>query len=77
MKGVGERNKLVSLLNQGFDYSEGFTVEVLTNNEQAEPVIKINYSKKGAKSEDDFIFNEIIPKEIVDEIVIGDISANM
>ncbi|MEK7586299.1 MAG: hypothetical protein AAB453_00295 [Patescibacteria group bacterium] len=77
MKGVGERNKLVSLLNQGFDYFEGFTVEVLTNNEQAEPVIKINYSKKGAKSEDDFIFNEIIPKEIVDEIVIGDISANM
>ena len=45
-KGIKERDRFVQALNnQGFDYAEGFDVEI-RNKESGEPIIHISYKKK-------------------------------
>ncbi len=69
-KGTAERDAYVSALNnQGFDYVEGFDVEI-QNFEAKNPDIHITFMKK--KDEKTiFAFNEIVPKKIIDDIVVS------
>jgi len=68
-KGIEERNKFVEVLNnQGFDYAEGFEVDI-KNKELGEPTIHLYY-KKEKEGKTVFEFDEDLPKEIIDSIVL-------
>lgn len=68
-KGIEERNKLVEVLNnQGFDYAEGFEVDI-KNKESDDPIIHLSY-KKEKEGKNIFEFNEDLPKEIIDNLVL-------
>lgn len=67
MKGVEERDKFVSALNnQGFDFTEGFKAEI-QNHSGAEPTIHISYSKE-KDGEKIFEFDEDVPSQLLQEI---------
>ena len=45
-KGIEERDKFVKILNnQGFDYAEGFDIDI-KNKELGEPTVHISYKKE-------------------------------
>jgi len=68
-KGVEERDKFVGVLNGGgFDYSEGFEVNV-QESDNPEPQIHIRYKKESEDLEKSFEFDEIIGKEVIDQIL--------
>ena len=68
-KGIEERDKFVQILNnQGFDYAEGFDVEI-KNKESGEPTIHISY-KKEKDGETIFEFNEDLPRGIIDSLIL-------
>lgn len=70
-KGVEERDKFVQALNnQGFDYAEGFDIEI-KNKESDEPSIHISY-KKEKEGETTFEYDEDIDKDMLSEIIEGD-----
>ncbi len=71
VKGVAERNKLMQALKgHGFDYREGFDVEIDTIPGQDEPQIRIKYEKKDPEGKEVlFSFDEVIPKEILRQMV--------
>ena len=74
-KGIEERDKFVQALNnQGFDYAEGFDVEI-KNKESGEPTIHISY-KKEKDRETIFEFNEDLPKEIIDSLILPESKNN-
>ena len=63
-KGVGERDKFVQVLNnQGFDYAEGFNIDI-KNKESSEPIIHISYTKE-KDGEIIFEYNEDIDKDVL------------
>lgn len=63
-KGIEERDKFVQALNnQGFDYAEGFDVEI-KNKESGESTIHISY-KKEKDGETIFQYNEDINKDVL------------
>lgn len=67
-KGVEERNKLLALIPNIFDFTEGFDVELVTYGGDNKPAVRIIYEKQlpdGKK----FEFNEVIPIEVVEEII--------
>ena len=69
-KGVEERDKFVRILNnQGFDYAEGFDVEI-KNKESGESTIHISY-KKEKDGEIIFEFNEDLSKEIINSLIVS------
>lgn len=64
-KGIEERDKFVQALNnQGFDYAEGFDIEI-KNKESGEPTIHISY-KKEKDGEKIFEFDEDVDKEALE-----------
>jgi len=66
-KGMEERNKFIKILdNKGFDYVEGFDLEILNTKEG--PKIKIHYENK-KDEEKPFIFDQNISPELIDEII--------
>jgi len=68
-KGVEERDKFVEVLNnQGFDYAEGFEIDI-KNKELGEPTVHLSY-KKEKEGETIFEFDEDLPKEILDSLVL-------
>ena len=68
-KGVEERDKFVQVLNnQGFDYAEGFEIDI-KNKEWGEPSIHLLY-KKEKEGKTIFEFDEDLPKEIIDSLVL-------
>ena len=68
-KGVEERNKFMEVLNnQGFDYAERFEVDI-KNKELGEPTIHLSY-KKEKEGKTVFEFDEDLPKEIIDSLVL-------
>ena len=68
-KGIEERNKFVEVLNnQGFDFAEGFEVDI-KNKELGEPTIHLLY-KKEKEGKTIFEFDEDLPKEIIDSLVL-------
>ena len=69
-KGVEERDRFVKLLkNQGFDFSEGFEIEILNTETGEEPKIKISY-KKDVEGGEPFVFEGEISEDLVDQIVL-------
>jgi len=71
-EGKGERDKLIAALNnQGFDFTEGFDIEIDMKKDSKEPEIKIKYNKQDAEGKELFTFNEVITQEVLDDI-IGD-----
>ncbi len=70
-KGIEERDKLVEALNngQGFDFLEGFDVEIVQRELTDIPVIRVRYSKVGKDSQDIFSFNEVVSSEVLEEII--------
>jgi hypothetical protein len=74
-KGVEARDAFVKAVNnKGFDFSEGFKLELVTNSPGEEPKIKIEYKREaksdGKETEDNnFEFNEEISKGVIEEIV--------
>ena len=70
MKGVEERDKFVKLLkNQGFDFSEGFETDIINMDIDDVPKIKISY-RKDVEGHEPFIFEEEIPSELIDQIIL-------
>lgn len=70
-KGKEERDKFVQVLNnQGFDYAEGFDVEI-KNKELGEPTIHISYKKEN-EEKTIFEYDEDIDKDVLLKIVEGD-----
>ena len=68
-KGVEERDKFVQVLNnQGFDYAEGFEIDI-KNKELGEPTVHLSY-KKEKEGETIFEFDKDLPKEIIDSLVL-------
>lgn len=66
-KGVGERDKFIETLdNKGFDYTEGFDLEILST--ASGPVIHIHY-KKVKDEEEPYIFDQEISTEMIDAII--------
>ncbi len=67
-KGVEERNAFVVALDkQGFGFAEGINIKIKTiNNEQ---VIEVSY-KKEKDGKVIFEHNEIVPKEVIDQIIL-------
>lgn len=66
-KGIEERDKFVQILNnQGFDYAEGFDIEI-KNKESGEPTIHISY-KKEKEGETIFEYNEDVDKRVLSEM---------
>lgn len=71
-KGIEERDKFVLTLdNQGFDFTEGFNVEIL-NKSSDEPVVRISYNKEtreGNEKETIFEFNEEVSVNLIRSII--------
>jgi len=71
-KGIEERNKFVQVLNnQGFDFVEGFKVEILNRpgGDLENPEIMVTYQKKDKEGKVIFDFQKKIDKELVEEII--------
>lgn len=69
-KGKTERDALISALNnQGFDFTEGFDVEI-KNTAGGEPEIRIAF-KKEKDGKTLFEYDEIVPKEVIDEFILA------
>ena len=67
--GIKERDNFVKALNdQGFDYAEGFEIDI-KNKELGEPTIHLLY-KKEKEGKTIFEFDEDLPKEIIDSLVL-------
>jgi len=67
-KGVEERDKFVkSLDNKGFDFSEGFYIDIITDF-QGNTTLHITY-KKEKDGEKNFEFDENVPINIIDSIL--------
>lgn len=69
VKGIHERDRFVKILgNQGFDFSEGFQIEVLHTDGSDDPKINICFKKE--KGGEVFEFNEEVSLEDVKELII-------
>jgi len=67
--GIKERDNFVKALNdQGFDYAEGFEIDI-KNKELGEPTVHLSY-KKEKEGETIFEFDEDLPKEMIDSLVL-------
>jgi len=67
-KGKAERDAFVSALNnQGFDFAEGFEVEIQTIDEKNQN-IRISF-KKEKDGKVIFEYDEIVPREIIDGLI--------
>lgn len=70
MKGPDELAKFVKILkNQGVGFSEGCTVDIVTEEKGETPRVHVTYTKEGATPEESFVFDENISPELIDEII--------
>lgn len=69
LKGVEERDRFVrALKGSGFDYSEGYNVEIL-NHGDAGPTVRFSYRHENELDpENSFFFDEEVPVELIREI---------
>ncbi len=66
-KGVEERDRFIEMLdNKGFNYTEGFDLEILST--VSGPVIHIYY-KRIRDKEESYIFDQEVNIELIDEII--------
>lgn len=68
-KGPEQRDAFVaSLGNQGFDFSEGFEVEIKTKEAGVEPTVQVRFNKKDPEGKSVFQFNAEVPAATIREI---------
>ncbi|MBI2476104.1 MAG: histidine phosphatase family protein [Candidatus Taylorbacteria bacterium] len=68
-KGVAERDKLIALMPNGFDYTEGFDITITNQGESKEPVLHISYKKVNEKDPKlNFEFDEDVPLAVIQDI---------
>jgi len=68
-KGITERDTFVSALgNQGFDFTEGYDVNIETINDKDQNVHILFKKEKDGKVV--FEYNEIVPREVIDGLVL-------
>lgn len=68
IKGVDKRNKFVKILkNQGFDFVEGYDIDIITKNNNTK--ILIMYQKKDEDGNTLFDFNELIDIDLLEKII--------
>ena|SRR3989344_4532597 len=66
-KGIAERDRFIGILdNKGFDYTEGFDLEIL--NTVNGPVIRVHY-KRIKDNNEPYVFDEEVGTELIDEII--------
>ncbi len=66
-EGAAERDRFVEAIKkQGFDFTEGFDVELVSQN-GSEPQVRIRYKKEGAEGKG-FEFDRTVPLSVVEEI---------
>lgn len=71
-KGIEERDRFVRAIgNKGFNYTEGFEVDITKKNTSAEPTIHLTYKKEGSTPTENFVFDEEVSGSVLDQIVIG------
>ena len=69
MKGVEERDHLVALMPNGFDYTEGFEMSI--SEKGGEPIVHLTYRKLNDNGpEKNFEFDEDVPANIIEEIAV-------
>jgi hypothetical protein len=67
MKGIEERNKLIDLIQNQFDYTEGFDIALTKQGDQQ--TLHISYRRINEKdSDNNYIFEEDVPLDIIDSI---------
>ncbi|HEY4498709.1 MAG TPA: histidine phosphatase family protein [Candidatus Paceibacterota bacterium] len=77
-KGVAERDKLVALMPNGFDFTEGFDVAVTDQGGGQEPIIHLTYKKMNEKEpEKTFEFDEDLTSGMVDQIIAEKVVADI
>lgn len=64
-KGIKERDRFVSVIKNGFDFTEGFEVEILNTGVESDPLIHVSYKREG---ENGFEYNENVPLQVLSEI---------
>lgn len=70
MKGTAERDKLIGLIPNGFDFTEGFEVACENSSPGAEPRLHITYKRNDEKDPSkNFEFDEYVPPEVINEII--------
>lgn len=70
-KGVSERDRFVEVIEHGgFDFSEGFKVDITTPSGGTSPTVRISYAKD-IGNEDVFEFDEEVPLETITQIACG------
>jgi broad specificity phosphatase PhoE len=68
-QGVEERDKFVKALdNVGFDYAEGFEVDV-EESDSGEPTLRIRFKKESEDPEKAFIFDQTISADMLKQIL--------
>ncbi len=68
-QGSLERDKFVAAVNnQGFDFLEGFDVEIKKNSADGAPAIRIKFEKKDDEDKVIFSFDQDVPASVIDEI---------
>ena len=70
--GIEARNRFIQVLgNRGFDYLEGFRVEIINTigGDPENPEIVVSYQKKDREGNIIFDFNVKINKELIEEII--------
>ena len=68
-KGVAERDRWISLMPNGFDFTEGFDITIVNQGEGKEPVLRVSYKKMDEKEpENNFEFDEDVPLAVIEEI---------
>jgi len=71
-RGIGERDKFVQVLgNKGFDFVEGFKVEIINpvGGDPEKPEIVISYQKRDKDNNIIFDLSERIDEELIEEII--------
>jgi broad specificity phosphatase PhoE len=68
-KGVAERDKLLTVIGNQFDFLEGFDVEVVKGAKDEKPSVRVKYEKKDTKGGEPYKFDEVVPIEVIEEII--------
>ena len=68
-KGVQERDRLLKLIPHQFEYVEGLDITITTKG--SEHFLHISFRKNGEGDQEDYVFDEDVPIEVIDQIIMS------
>jgi hypothetical protein len=68
-KGAEERDRLLAVIGNQFDFLEGFDVEVVKGKKDEKPSVKVKYEKKDTRGGELYKIEEVVPIEVIEEII--------